>query len=411
MNKTSYLIFYLVNPFIALLRALRNVNKTSLHFVMMFFCAFYGSSQMIGEEGKRYKDASVYRDNFYEIHDNGLSWANFKNTLLDGETTFDVVVPLITFFTASITRNAKIFFFVMGLIFGFFYGKNIEFIIQNLPTEKYNKFLQFLFLVFALVVPFWSGLNGLRMWTGAHVFFYGVSRFLKDYNISYLSYIVLAVLFHFSFIIVVAIFFTFFFTPLKRYNTVYFGLFLITFVIANSNLELITELVRQYTPAIFQSKTDEYTKDVYVETFKENFMEGRSWHAIYFNTFLNYSLVYLLIITYFFNLKEKLLNANQSIYLSFSLLMFTFANLISTLPSGARFYSVAFLFSLIPITYCYVRTKNQRMFHFAFFPLLFWLVVNIRDGFDQITLATFLANPLLIWFDVLNQVPMIDYIK
>ena len=122
-------------------------------------------------------------------------------------------------------------------------------------------------------------------------------------------------------------------------------------------------------------------------------------------------MVYLLSITYLLNLREKIFNSNQSIYLSFSLLLFTFANVISKLPSGGRFYSIAFLFSLIPITYYYVRTKNRRMFHFALLPLLFWLVVNIRDGFDQITLATFLANPLLIWFDVLNQVPLIDLIK
>jgi hypothetical protein len=411
MNKGHYLLLYIINPFFALLSELKNLKKTSLPYVLMFFCAFYGASQFIGEEGVRFKDASAYRDKFYELHDKNASWENFKNSLFDGETTFDLAIPLISYITSSFTRNARVFFFVCGLIFGYFYGKNIEFVIQSLSLNHYNRFLLFLFLVFALIIPFWSGLNGLRMWIGAHIFFYGASRTLQSKNYRYLIYIALAVLFHFSYITVAGIFFAFFFTPLKRYSTIYFAMFIVTFLVAESTIGNVTQLINDYTPTLFQAKTEEYTKEVYVETFRESFAQGRRWHALYYNTALLYSMFYLTFITYFFNLREKLFNVKQEVFLSFTLLLFSFSNLISQFSSGSRFYAITFLFALISFTFFYSRTKHKKMFHLAFIPLLFWMVVNIRDGFDQITLATFLANPLLIWFDIFNQEPLIDLIK
>jgi hypothetical protein len=219
------------------------------------------------------------------------------------------------------------------------------------------------------------------------------------------------VLFHFSYITVAGIFFAFFFTPLKRYSTIYFAMFIVTFLVTESNVGNITQLIKDYTPAVFLAKAEEYTKEGYVESFRESFTEGRSWHALYYGAALLYSMFYLTFITYFFNQREKLLNGNQVVFLSFALILFSFSNLISQLPSGERFYSVTFLFALLPITDFYRRTKQKVMFHLSFIPLLFWMVVNVRDGFDQITLATFLANPLLVWFDFLNQQPIMDYIK
>jgi len=251
----------------------------------------------------------------------------------------------------------------------------------------------------------------VRMWTGAQVFFYGATGTIQSKNYRYLIYIALAVLFHFSYIAVAGIFFAFFFTPLKRQNTFYFAMFIVTFLVAESNIGNITQLINDYSPTVFQAKTEEYTKEGYVETFKKDFVEGRSWHAIFFNTALRYSMFYLTFLTYFYNFKDNFLNAEQKIFLSFVLILFSFANIVGNLPSGGRFYSIAYLFALIPITYFYSRTKHKRMFHLSFIPLLFWMVVNVRDGFDQITLATFLANPLLVWFDFLNQQPIIDYIK
>lgn len=411
MNKSNFFLLYLINPFFALIREIQNLEKTSLPHVLMLFCAFYGSSQMLGEAGVRYKDSSAYRDRLIEFHDKNVSLETFKSSLLDGETTFDIVIPLIIYFTSLFTSEAKILFLICGLIFGYFYGKNIEFILQNLSIDKYNKFLLFLILVFALIIPFWSGLNGLRMWMGAHVFFYGVSRHLKYSKSKYLAFIILASLFHFSLVTIVGIYLTFIFTPLNRYTTIYFGLYLVSFLLAEANLGFITEFIRNNSPAIFQAKTDIYTKDVYVETFTANFVEGRSWHAILYEKVLLYSMFFLVIVTYILNKREKIFDNSQNVYFSFALLLLSFANFISQLPSGGRFYKIAFLFTLIPLSFFYSRTKYKKLFHFTFIPLLFWMVVNIRDGFDHLTLATFLANPLLIWFDFLNQVPMIDYIK
>lgn len=208
-------------------------------------------------------------------------------------------------------------------------------------------------------------------------------------NVKYLLYIFLSGFFHFSLIAVIGIFVFFYLTPLKRYSTVYFALFVVTFLIAESNIEGISNLMRNYTPGAFQIKVDNYAHDENIQNFKADFVESRSWHAIYYIKALLYSIFYLISITYFFNIRERLLIGIQNIFLSFSLILFSFANIISQFPSGGRFYTIAFLFSFIPITSFYSMTKHKNLFHFAFFPLLFFLIVNIRDGFEHITMATF----------------------
>jgi hypothetical protein len=377
----------------------------------MFFCAFYGTTQFFGEEGARYKDSFAYREAFYNMHDTATTWENYKGSLFDGETTFDVVIPLITYIISSFTRNAKVFFLILGVIFGYFYGKNIEFVIHNTNYNKHNRFLLFLFFVFAIILPFWSGLNGLRMNIGIHIFFYGVSGYLKSSKANYLFYIILSGLFHFAIIAVVGIFFAFYFTPFKKYNIIYFVLFIITFLIAEANIEGIVNFARNYSPSAFQSKVEGYVHDDNVQNFKTTFTEGRSWHALYFGKALTYSIFYLTSITYLFNRRDMLLDDNQKIFLSFALILFSFANLINQLPSGGRFYTIAYLFAFIPITIFYSKTKRKKLFHFTLIPLLFFSIVNIRDGFEHITMASLFANPLLAWFDFLNQAPIVDYIK
>jgi hypothetical protein len=413
MFKADYIWLNLINPFMALVKELSDFKSNKLPIVLMLFCGFYSATQMLGKEGEDYKDSSRYRDKFYAMHDQEVSWESFRMSIFDGETTFDVIVPLVSFIVATVTRNEKILFMIFGVIFGYFYGNNIRLIIQNVQLEKnryLSNFFWLLIFAFSLVVAFWSGLNGIRMWTGAHVFFYGAFRLLKFKELKSIYYIFLSVLFHFSYFSVGGIVLFFYFTPFKKYTTMYFVLFVVTFFLAQSNMGSVTELINNLTPSIFKAKTENYTKEVYVESFQTH-KEEYSWHARIYEDVLKYVVFYLISITFLFNLRSKILDLTQNTILSFSLILFSFANTISKLPSGGRFYKVAFLFAFIPITYYYVRSKNKKWYHYTTIPFLFWLIVTIRDGFDHFTLATFLSNPLLVFLNFLDQKAIIEYIK
>jgi hypothetical protein len=53
MFKADYPWLNLINPFMALVKELSDFRSNKLPIVLMFFCSFYGATQML------YKDAGV----------------------------------------------------------------------------------------------------------------------------------------------------------------------------------------------------------------------------------------------------------------------------------------------------------------------------------------------------------------
>jgi hypothetical protein len=403
--KLSYFGLWLLNPIIALYFGIRNHKKISVVLTLVFFCGFYGTTFHVNET----VDSSKYRDKFYSMHDQELDFENFKSTLFDGETTFDLVVPLITYFVASFTRNEQILFLIFGVIFGFFYGKNLIFLLNILPNNvKKSKFLIFLIFIFMLIVPFWSGLNGIRMWTGAHVFFFGVSRLIYKNEKRFYFYVILACLFHFSYIIVTIILISYRFIALKNYVRIYFVLFLISFFTSQLNIGQIKTFVNNNTPEIFKAKSEAYTKDIYIEKVTEK-INNYSWHNRIYRSVLNYSIIWLLTLVYFFRSNNN--NTTINIFLNFALLLYSFANFFSILPSGGRFFAIANMFALISIIYFVSQGYLNKFANLTILPLLFWIIVNIRSGFDLISLASVISNPILTFTGVFRDIPLIDFIK
>lgn len=410
MTKRAFLLFYFLNPFVALIAALKKYKSVSLPCVMMLFCSFYGTTQYTGTEGEFYKDSSSYLIDFYRMHDESVSWSSFRRTLLDGETSFDIAVPIVSYILAMFTKSAVVFFSVFGMIFGYFYGKNIEFMLIHASTEKKTSYSLYLVFIFALIIPFWSGLNGLRMWIAAHIYFYGCIQVLTYANRQGWLFVLLSILFHFAFASLALLFVLFVISRIKRFTSLFLCLFIITLFISSENVGILKRLIIDYTPGVYVSKVEAYTNDIYVDTFSD-VKQHLSWHARWYRRILKYSIFFMIIITYMgirrINNYEKI----QEIYLSYGLLLLSYSNVVSLLPSGGRYYLVAYLFALVPIAYVYGRSCLQKWFHFTVYPLLFWTVINIRDGFDHMTLATLVSNPILTWVDFLDGAPLITLIK
>ncbi|MEN9790666.1 MAG: hypothetical protein RLZZ63_324 [Gemmatimonadota bacterium] len=406
MHLSAYFTLFLLNPFFAAVFSLARRNQRNLTLVAMCFCAFYGASQLISNE----KDNGRYRDKFYEMHDRQVTWTSFRESLWDGQTTVDVAIPLISFVAALVTRNERILFAVFGIVFGFFYGRNLQFVYSHLPRSKIPPFLALLVAVAALVVPFWAGLSSVRMWMGAHVFFYGASRYMSYKQARYLLFVAAAGLVHFSFTVVALMFAAFYFTRLRRREGLWFALFVATFLFAEIGAGTVREIIRGYAPAIYESKAEAYTEGSYVEDYSE-LTKQRSWHARYYQPALFYSICFLLVLTYRRTRRRRILTDVERAFLSFAFVVFAFANSITFLPAGSRFYWVASLFAMIPIIKYYQHATSRTMIHLTTIPILFWLVVSIRDGFDLITLATIISNPVIIWGGGYTDISLMSFIK
>lgn len=402
-NTVTYLLF-LINPFITLFSVLKDYRYKNIAYFFPFFLAFIGASLYpVG-------DAERYRDRFYEMHDEEISFDNFKNSLLDGETSLDIAVPLLSYSIASITRNEKVLFAVFGLILGFFYGGNIQYMLDKLDKRNIHYYILFLVFVFSMIVTFWDGIRGVRMWTAAHIYFYGVSRIVEKQNLKNIGFLVLACAYHFSFLLPVFVFIGYYFISKRTFLPVAFVFFILSTTIADFNAEFMKKFVVDNAPEFYQSKAERYTDEKYSEGLADSEV-NYSFHLAISDDVIKFSLTYLLVLAYLGNRSRLTVNNVYTRYFLFVFLIFGVANLISVLPSGGRFVQLSLLFTVIPIYYGYQNTMRRYLYHITILPLIFWLVVTLRTGFYSLSIGSVIGNPLVIFFDFATEQNLDSLIK
>ena len=133
-------------------------------------CIYMGMVQIFHPEGTILGDGADggrYVLDLISMHVNVHSFTDVAKVFYDG-STLDVYQKTLTFIVSRFTDNGHVLFFFFAVVFGFFYSRNIWYVLDKLP-EKFNKYLWVLILFYFLVCPIWL-INGVRMWTATHVF-------------------------------------------------------------------------------------------------------------------------------------------------------------------------------------------------------------------------------------------------
>lgn len=401
---------FLVWPLLALISAVKNHRQYWAKNLLWAFIAFYGFTFAIGSESEG-TDILVYIEEFQDLHGQSLSISTageyFENS---GEV--DILRTFIAIVLSRFTDNAAILTLFYGIIFGFFFSRNMWYVLDRL--EGNIKPITILLLVcFSLVVPIWN-MNGFRFWTAAHIYIYGLLPFLFEQKKSGLFICSLSMLVHFAFLIPVTILVSY--LLLGDRLKIYFVMFLISFVISEINLTAFNELIESYAPEIVQERTSGYRGEEYVETYREGAEEeGKVWYAVWYGQALKWSIMGFLVVLVVrgFTFFEDSINWKR--LLAFTLLFYVFANLFSSLPSGGRFVSVANLSALALIT-LYVQNREHELFMQRFIllatPALFiFIIVSIRIGLLSMSATVFFGNPVLAVFLVGEHVSLNDVLR
>src|SRR5699024_1226601 len=90
----------------------------------------------------------------------------------------DILRTIIALAVSRFTASQSVLTLVYGIIFGFFFSRNMWFVLERFKG-KIRLITILLFCCFFLVIPIWD-INGFRFWTAAHIFVYGVLQFLFD---------------------------------------------------------------------------------------------------------------------------------------------------------------------------------------------------------------------------------------
>ncbi len=399
---------FLIWPFLAFIAALRNRKKPWAKNICWAFVAFFGFTFAIGAENES-ADIVRYIAGYQSLHNVQMTFASAAE-YLSFEEQKDIARPLISLVLSRFTDHSAALTLTYGIIFGFFFSRNMWYVLERLEGQI-KPVTMLLIVCFFLVIPIWD-LNGFRMWTAAHIFLYGALPYLCEGKRKGLLIAALSILVHFSFIVPVLALGAY--VVMGNWLTVYFGLFISTFFIAEIDLRAFNQFMESYAPLSLQEQTASYRGERYVEEFRTGETDN-VWYAVYYVRALSWAIMGFLVILFvkgrdFFRENRYWLN----LY-SFTLLLYSAANLLSTLPSGGRFLVVANLFSLaLIIFYIHNRPRDRMMKWFIWVAapaLLLFVVVALRIGLYSMSATAIMGNPILAFFTAGENISLNDVMR
>lgn len=358
-------------------------------------------------------DSLRYMKKLEVLNNHKQNWEVFFASLYQvderGNGSIDVYEPTIVFVIALFTNNGDALFCVFGIVFGFFYSRNIWFLFERITTNKLDKFLWLVLISFVCVVGFWM-IGGVRMWTAGHIFLYGSLNFFLKKEKKGLFIAASALLVHFSFILPIGLLLIYVYA--KPSHKFLFYLFLTTFFISSLSLEFVSKLIQSYSPETFETRASNYTDQDYAEKISE-MSANANWYAVNLNKVLLWAIAGIYCVFHFrLNNIIKLSQLGNKVY-GFSLLLLIASNLLSGVPSGGRYMLLAQLFALaaifIIISGNTISSAKQTIFITSPF-FVFFIVVSVRNAFDTITIDGVFSNPIIALF-AKTGIPLIDLIK
>lgn len=407
LSGSAYLV-WLLAPIVAFFIAFRNYQSPVARNLVWLFIAFYGFTFVISSEQL---DASRYRNELEAMHKKSVqSLPGFFALLYSDQTNYvDVVQPLITFGLSRFTDDVRILMLTFAVVFGFFYSRNLWFLLDRVNVHM-PKMAWGIFFLFALIVAFWQ-LNGFRFYTGVHVFLYGFFRYASGRRISGLTWAAGAMLVHFSMVMPVALFIGYGLAGNRL--VMYYAVFFASFFVA----QVSPTLFKAYSdslPAVFQKRTEKYVSDPYLKARAKLAEKPVNWYVNGRNVALQYGLIAILIWIFFRWRVELYKNRVLLSILCFALVVGAVVNIASSLPSMVRFYSIYYLLVLAALFFLLNQVGARVIPVFILLPFVgiaaLYALVEIRIGFDTMGVLTVLGNPIVAVF-LESDTALINLIK
>ncbi|MCL8006651.1 EpsG family protein [Gelidibacter japonicus] len=380
---------------------------------MWLFTVFYAATFAIGAENAgsdivRYV-AEVSYLNHLNVDVNGL----VAYYIDSGE--FDILRTLLAYLVSTFTDNGFYLIIVFGVIYGYFFSRNMWYVLDRLQG-RIKIFTKILVICLFLVIPIWN-LNGFRFWTGAHIFVFGLLPFLFERKKRSLIWcLITPFVVHYSFIVTLV--------PLGVYlilgNRIklYYVVFILSLFASTINIAKFNSFVETYAPENLADRSSSYRSEELVKDLREGegkYDTDRVWYAKYYDVVLKYTLTAFLL--FFYRSFRKTIATNKELLrlLSFILLFYSFANVLSSIPSGFRFLSIANLLTLSFITlylqnYIFKRDL-YRLSKIATPFLLFFILIAFRQSWYSISVMALIGNPITAIMTFGENISLNDIIK
>ena len=423
IKTESFYIFIvtLLFPFVGLILSLVQWKKSWAMNMFWLACIYMGAILIYHHEGTMLgegMDSGRYVLTLINMHSNPYItfWSVLSLYQID-MNYMDLYQQLITYFVSRFTDNGHVLFAVFATVFGFFYSRNIWYILNKLPSKKLG-ILYVLFGLFFLVCPI-TQINSVRMWTALHVFVYAMLPYLVEKKKSRLWLLFITPLIHFSYLYVVIFSIIYVLIPF-RFKTnnifvIYFAIitYIVTLFINSLSLDTVSSMMAEYSPEAYEERIDWYVDQNLLDRNQEA-ANANNWYLAVGKNISNWS--YSVILVLLFPIIRKYFKDNKTItnLYVFTMLISTFANITALIPSGGRFQILASMFKLSTILLIILNIpKNITVYKICqifSIILILPLIVEFRKLFDFFGINLIFGNFITAFISETN-VPLIAFIK
>lgn len=395
IKSPANIIFYFISPFFHFLWELKRYNNPGFKNVLWLFIIFFGYSMSFVDTIDAYMYVTKFQDIAHRLKNisSFLDIFNYKIT-----NSIDFIVPLINYSVSLFTDDYHVMFGVYGLVFGYFYSRNIDFVLRFVNTPE-TKLLIGLVIYCASYIGFWQ-INGFRFWTATHIFVFGVLQHVVYKNKKGIIFILLSVATHYAFIIPLLLFLG------RRVVPVFYKPYiLLIFVLAIyhpfKDVYAVRNNLIQYAGyhELVERKLDSYTS--------EEAVIKASLASVRVNTFKIfsklYSLSFILLLAFLISNKLKLVSKSDIVIFQLGIILSFAGSILSFIPSMGRFTMVGFLILLLSSTTILVK-HGFYMKYFKVFSILGFLAVILIPLtevwiFSAFSIHTFLGNYITVILD------------
>lgn len=384
-NQSLGVISFLIAPVISLYLAIKNFKAPWAKNLVWAFTAFYAYHFIPPNEGADIREY-IAQFNHYIYQDFSLK-SLFALQYSEGSSRLDILEPLLAYMLSRVTTNYKILLLFYGIIYGFFYSRNIWYILDELKGKiKLPAF--FILSLLLMTIGLWY-MNGFRFWCAAHMYIYATYRFVFLKRNKAVFLLLISPLMHIGMAlpVLVSLIFRFIKIPVKTI----FILFLLTAFVTELNWAFINDTMIAFIPGIFQPKLIQYTSDAYIQSVNNRLATyGVFYHlsrimALYFT-------VLFAVVLYV----NRSMFINTGLYQVFIFLLFfgIFSNLLSQMPSGDRYSSITTFFLLGSMMIFFQNYRYFKLKRILAVSLPFCLLLALYQ-FRIIGLQTFSIHHLI----------------
>ena len=396
-----------------LIRCLKCWRQPWAMNVFWIVCIYLGAIQIYCPDGTVLgtgADGGRYVLQLIEMH-------NASRGLLEqiaynfADYSLDYYQVILTWFVSLFTDNGHVLFACFAAVFGFFYSRNMWYVLNRISSIENKTILVFVFLLF-LTCPIWQ-INGVRMWTAAHIFMYALLPYMWEGDKRRLYWLIAVPFVHFSFLFFVILSVVFVLLPeriiikSRILKCGLISLFSVSLVAGAVKVDSVVNMLEQYSPDSYLDRIETYTR----ESSFERVSEGKKQLNWYVTASSNISFWASNILLLLLALKSSV-NGKSRRLLYYCLLISSIANIAKHIPSGGRFLVIAhlFSFSLIIWQLCERNDLFKKVAAICAIPLLITIVFTIRSGLDYYGISMLCGNffTALLWD---NNVPLINLIK